>query len=305
MKLDFTCYIVGAQKAGTTSLYNWLAQHPDVFAPAEAKDFPLFSGDDGGFAQRFSRMQRLYTQSAVRDRRVALGSEANLVFSPRGIQRLAEAAPQCRVVFLVRRPDERCFSAWRYARERGLDNRSFADAIGEELSGQTYCATSYEGRQMNYLDHSRYAGQLEALKSHFSESNILLLPFEIMRDTPAKIMELVCEFLDLKQEVTWDFRASNKTTSGSRSKALNSVLYRERKNMVFALLRFIMSAALRAKIRERLVAWNRSGAVAEWSAPAPEVMQRVRSALADDVRLHEETLANIGARLRDRSFVLK
>jgi len=37
--------IIGIQKAGTTSFYDWLGQHPDIYAPVKAKDFHFFSND--------------------------------------------------------------------------------------------------------------------------------------------------------------------------------------------------------------------------------------------------------------------
>ena len=292
-------HIVGAQKAGTTSLYDWLAQHPDVFAPAEAKDFPIFSGDDEDFEKRLTRTRRIFAQNPSEDKRVRVGAEANLVFSRRGIERLAHHVPECRVIFLIRSPDHRSFSAWRYARERGLDERSFAKAINAEISGETFPVDSYEGRQMNYLDHSRYTKQLAKLKAHFPEENILVLPFEIMRDSPERVMILICKFLGIKRDVTFDFRAANVTRSANRSKALNSVLHRKRNARIFATLRYLLPSAMRANIRERLIAWNRSAAVAETPDPAPEVMRRLRDTLADDVSLHEQIMANVSERVLD------
>ena len=299
----FQSYIVGVQKAGTTSLYDWLAQHPDVLAPVEAKDFPTFSGDEEDFEKRLARMRRLYAQDPDEDQRIRLGAEANLVFSPHGIERLANHVPECRIIFLIRRPEDRCFSAWRYARERGLDERSFAKAIEAEISGDTFPADSYEGRQMNYLDHSRYADQLAKLKAHFPAENLLVLPFELMRDAPERIMVLICDFLGIKRHATVDFRAANVTSSASRSKVLNSVLHRKRNARIFAMVRCLLPSALRANIRERLIEWNRSVAVAEHPDPAPEIMRRLHAILADDVRLHEQIMADVSERVHASRFL--
>jgi len=298
-------YIVGAQKAGTTSLYNWLGQHPDVTAPVAAKDFPLFSGDYGGFEQRLSRMRSMYAQKVLDGGCVALGAEANLVFSERGIELLAAEAPECRIIFVIRRPDTRCFSAWRYARERGLEDRSFAEAINDEILGKVYSAESYEGRQKNYLEHSRYVDQLAELQAHFSEERILLLPFERMRETPEGIMALVCEFLDLTPGFVWDFRALNKTAGRGRSSILNKILYRDRESAIFTMLRCVTPATLRTRVREWAVRWNRVDVDAERIDPDPETMHRLSIALADEVRLHELTIDRVDAWLRARGVAPK
>jgi len=38
-------YIVGAQKSGTTTLFDWMAQHPDIYADLMGKDYPYFSNE--------------------------------------------------------------------------------------------------------------------------------------------------------------------------------------------------------------------------------------------------------------------
>ncbi len=38
-------HIIGVQKAATTSLHHWLGQHPDIYAPLAAKDYPFFAND--------------------------------------------------------------------------------------------------------------------------------------------------------------------------------------------------------------------------------------------------------------------
>jgi len=42
-ELWINAFLIGAQKAGTTSLYEWLGQHPDVYAPEELKDYHFFT----------------------------------------------------------------------------------------------------------------------------------------------------------------------------------------------------------------------------------------------------------------------
>ena len=38
-------FLIGAQKAGTTSLYDWLSQHPEVSAPSAIKDYHFFTNE--------------------------------------------------------------------------------------------------------------------------------------------------------------------------------------------------------------------------------------------------------------------
>src|SRR4051812_37418065 len=43
MEKKINCFLIGVQKAGTSSFYNWISQHPEIEAPEEMKDFHFFT----------------------------------------------------------------------------------------------------------------------------------------------------------------------------------------------------------------------------------------------------------------------
>lgn len=295
-------YIVGAQKAGTTSLYYWLSQHTEVFAPAELKDFPLFSGDDARFERRMKRARKLYQSREAQACKVRLGAEANLVFSKMGVRRLGAAFPDCKILFLIRRPDERCFSAWRYARERGLEERNFAEAINQELMGQQFSRDSREGRQMNYIQHSLYTTQLSELRQHFGDKKIKVLPFEFLKEHPDAFMELVSTHLGLQSEFSWSYHTENRTTGGSKSKLLSKLLYGTPTGAPFALMRLLIPSAVRARLRARLVSWNRNVEGSDPAQPNEHTLRRIRSVLLDDTLFHEEIMRDVKSHVKRTSL---
>ena len=114
-KLEFL--IAGAQKAGTSTLADLLAQHPGVFF-TRPKEIPYFLYDhiyDRGvrwFEQHFAR--------ACPHQRVGSAS-AHLASSPKAVARLYQYNSSTKLVLMLRNPVDRAYSAFWYARRLGLE----------------------------------------------------------------------------------------------------------------------------------------------------------------------------------------
>ena len=52
-------FIIGAQKAGTTSVYDWLGQHPQIEAPQHIKDYHFFT-DKALFKKGIKHLEKQY-----------------------------------------------------------------------------------------------------------------------------------------------------------------------------------------------------------------------------------------------------
>lgn len=285
-------YIVGAQKAGTTSLFKWLSQHPQIFGPEEIKDFPLFSGDEKLFSKRLERAKALYGKHPGGTDHLYLAADANLSQSEHGIERLAAYCPHCTIIFLLRRPDERCFSAWKYAVERGLEKRSFFETIEAEISGDQLSPLSYKGRQMNYLEHTRYASQLRRLEANFPRQNIHLIPFEILTRQGQATMRHIASLLGIDPDFSWNLEPQNQTTKGHRSRVLSHMLYREKNGVMFEVLRKLIPWSTRAKVRRLLISWNRKNKarLQQFEKPSNTENEIISEHLQEDFVLYEQVL---------------
>lgn len=284
-------YIVGAQKAGTSALYNWLGQHEDIFAPSKFKDFPLFSGSEENYSAALMRADKVYCSKTAKRHALRIGADANLISHPKAVKRLKDNNNQTRVIFLIREPSERCFSAWRYARERNIEVRSFSEAIEQELRGEFLPLDSYKGRQMNYLLHSRYLDQLKVIGECFPPEQILLLPFDRLREAPAALMDECTDFLGVQRKAGWQFDVVNQTVTGSRSKFLSEILYTEKNTTVFKLARKLAPWGVRAWIRRRLLVWNRTASIGPITQRIDAITaNKIRQSLSKESLLHSQLL---------------
>lgn len=182
-----TFLIIGAMKAGTTSLYHYLRDHPQVFLP-ETKEIMFFDQRHnwhrgvGWYAAQF--------QGAPRDA-IALG-EASTSYTKFPIvkdapERIATTLPDVRLVYLLRHPVERIRSHYLYNLARGTEWRTIADAVQQEPL---------------YLDISRYAMQLERYLAHVDRERLLLLDSRELRDDRTETLRRVFGFLGVEETYT-------------------------------------------------------------------------------------------------------
>ncbi len=248
-------FIAGVQKCGTTSLFDWLALQPDIYGTIEAKDYPYFSSPQNFTTQtqRFAAMFR-----APAGTRHRLGADANAAYAPGGIERMHAVIPDATIILMLREPASRCLSAWRFARERGLEDRAFDTAIRAELAGESYPPDSAAGLQMNYLGHSTYGGALSELRRLYSEQQLIVLIYEeFFADPDANLAALLAQ-LGITAAKALPITNTNRTGSGSRSTYINRILYRrDQRGVLIRAAAGLLSPRLRATIRRKLRELNR------------------------------------------------
>jgi hypothetical protein len=162
-----TFIVIGAMKAGTTSLWSYLDAHPDVFMcyPKEPDYF--------GVNRNTHRGREWYEGLFADSTRFVARGEASTSYSKSPLvarvpEAIASAVPDIRLVYLIRNPLERIRSQFAHEVDRNHHRRSvrLADAIKE---------------RPDYLDNSRYGMQLRRYLEHFDRSSILVLSADTMR----------------------------------------------------------------------------------------------------------------------------
>lgn len=192
--------ILGAQKSGTSSLHQYLLQHPDVIAPLrkEVHYFDLaFDRGEAWYRAHFGR---------VGEAGLNLDSSPYYLFHPAVPRRLAALLPQARFIVLLRNPVRRAYSHYWHERHRGREPLSFEDALAaeparidaahEQLAAGTI-DRSRAHQAFSYLARGRYAEQLERWFGHFPRERFLILRFESLAQEPLQTLNEACAFLGL------------------------------------------------------------------------------------------------------------
>ncbi|HVX68364.1 MAG TPA: sulfotransferase [Mycobacteriales bacterium] len=174
-------FVIGAQKAGTSTLHRLLRQHPEVYM-CDPKEPDFFAAD-----QEWARGAEWYAALfAAAGDAVAVG-EASTTYAMyphygEVVHRLTAAVAEPRLVYILREPLARMRSAYRHGLAGGTETRP----IGEALTADP-----------RYLLTSSYALQLERWLRRVPRERILLLSLEQLRDTPEAVMSRLFGFLGI------------------------------------------------------------------------------------------------------------
>jgi hypothetical protein len=203
--------IIGAQRAGTTSLHRYLIQHPGVRTTLRTKGVHFFdTGYARGMSWYASRFPTKLTAWYIARRHgVELRTgEASpyYLFHPLVPDRVAEHLPQVKLIALLRDPVQRAYSHYQHEVARGFERLPFEEAIDAEparLAGETErmaaepLYNSFEHQHHSYLARGCYAEQLDRWRARFDDQQLLVLSSERFFREPEAIFARVLDFLEL------------------------------------------------------------------------------------------------------------
>jgi hypothetical protein len=209
--------IIGAQKAGTTSLFTWLAQHPDV-QPSRPKEVHFFDNNFG------SGVAWYRSHFGIGRRSVILEASPYYLFHPAVPARVRLTLPDARLIVILRDPVDRAYSHYHHSVRHGREPLSFEDALAAERerlgtsdrdleTGR--CGHSYNHQHYSYAARSLYAPQVERWLSCFPEQRFLFLDFQRLGDSPGEALSEVCRFLKIQDFSPKDVRPRNLGSYGS------------------------------------------------------------------------------------------
>jgi len=204
--------IVGAQKAGTTSLLDLLCQHPGVGAPVR-KEVHFFDHE-------FDRGPDWYRAHFPRARAATVSGEATpyYLFHPLAPRRAAELVPDAHLIVLLRDPIDRAFSQHNHERVLGFEQLDFEAALAAEaarLGGEEERLIAEPGyrsfahQHHSYLERGRYAGQLERWLECYPRERVLVLSAEDLFADPVSTAAEAQVFLGLERLAPADTAAKN------------------------------------------------------------------------------------------------
>lgn len=219
MERKINTILIGAQKAGSSSLYQWIGQHPDVSAPESLKDVHYFTNDEL-YNQGTTFFDKFYP-SKIKEK-IILHGAVNYILFDKCAERLHRYDPNLKLILILRNPVNRAFSAYTYFKKQQHEKRSFKDALKQE---QEIPYTTYKDvSNLTYLEHGFYFKQLQHFIKYFDLENIHIVFYEeLMADKKNKCAQIF-KFLGVEIDFIPDFIHKNKTGS-VRSGKLNNILF--------------------------------------------------------------------------------
>lgn len=201
--------VIGAQRAGTTSLFAGLCDHPQVLAPRQKELHRLDQKNRSAWNARVGMPtnRRIREASQSLGRRAITGEATPMyLFHPDVPERAARLHPDAKLIVTLRHPSRRAWSHYKHSVRLGLETESFSRALALEedrLAGddrRTHRGgpeTLWPLRDWSYAARGRYTEQLECWLRYFPQEQLLVVFFEdLVSDTEAQLAAIQ-RFLDL------------------------------------------------------------------------------------------------------------
>jgi hypothetical protein len=264
--------VIGAQKAGTTSIYRVLSQHPEV-QMASQEEVSFFN-----IASRFQKGLSFYS-SHFNDAEAGkvLGEVSPLYLCyEKSPVRIAEVLPEVKLIASLRNPVDRAFSAWRMQVTKGSETRSFSEAVREEPI---------------YIENGRYYQQLSRYFDLFPSEQILVLPFDVLTSYPATFYGELFKFIGVKVDGVdaGIFDVIPNVGGEPKSTVVTSMLnvgYRTREAIRRTRFRWLVDDTwidrYSRRSRNKVASWNRKPTTQRLK-PDRETSEFIIEVLSDDV----------------------
>ncbi len=203
--------LVGAPRCGTTALFQYLGQHPDIYLP-RGKELHYFSyeylkenskgpGDDSVLAALPATFQeyKAYYVDIEKERAIGEISPSYLYWSDSSERILAELG-RVKIIITLRDPVDRAFSQYMHLVSTFRETLGFYDALMEEQHRKHL----HWGDIWWYAEHSLYTDKVEKYISVFGTNNVKVIIFEDFIHDKSKALRDLFEFLEVDTDFICD-----------------------------------------------------------------------------------------------------
>jgi hypothetical protein len=186
--------IAGVQKGGTTALFDYLGDYPDI-ALAQFKELHFFDDDRRDWGRPdYADYHARFPEPAGRP----CGEATPIyVYWPNCLERIAAYNPAMKLIVVLRDPIQRAWSHWRMEYARGVETHPFARCIREGRQRLFDSEPWGHHREYSYVERGFYGEQLERLYALFPRPQVLVLTSDHLRADPAVALAKVRGFLGL------------------------------------------------------------------------------------------------------------
>jgi hypothetical protein len=244
--------IIGAQKAGTTSLKNYLGQHP-ALATHPHKEFSFFF-DASEYEKGFENACKRYFEQDHGDH-LLIAKNAGLYVNEQGLSRLRDHNPDCSLVIILRNPVQRSYSSFLMETNYGSIREPFTimEAVAQK-------ADITDWRYEFLIGMSIYADHLNLVYRYFPKEQVRIVRYEDLDSRPVEVCRDIFHWMNVDEsfvpETSIRHNATLVTRSHTYSRFIKRLLHNE--NPVKKIARRILPGKSDYKMGEILRNINKS-----------------------------------------------
>jgi hypothetical protein len=248
--------IVGAQKSGTTSLYSYLNQHPQIYMSPVKEPFFFIShflklphrgiGDHVSNVIEDSKKYEALFSDVRNETKIGEASAIYLYHYRNAIPRIHAILGDIKIVIILRNPVDRAYSAYMHLIRDDREYLSFEDGLKEEAQriACNWCSL------WHYTDIGFYYKQVKAYMKNFSQVKVLL--FDDLKEAPLKLLKNLYNFLDVDSSFTPnDLGVRYQITGIPKYRFVYNIL--RKPNFMKSAIKPFISEEKRMSIREKII----------------------------------------------------
>ena len=218
MEKKIDVMIIGAQKAGTTSLLRYLGEHPECISHQQ-KEFSYFTdineykeGIHSSFCKYFPKSENCSNKKIV-------CKNASLYADEKALIRLKENNPDCKLILSFRNPVERTYSSYLMEKNYGSVQFEFSELpnlINKHQDNDESWGFSF------FINYGLYAQYLKIIYKHFPKEQVHIVLYRDIKKNSIEVCHKLFQFLKISTDFTPDTSIRyNETKKSISSKYAN------------------------------------------------------------------------------------
>ena len=214
-------FIVGQTKSGTTSLKQYLSQHPDIFIIHEGKGYFGFEPTEISKDEYFSLFKEAKNEKRVGEKCT------DYLSSPNTAKKIKENFPDAKIIMILRNPIDMMYAL--HSTQLFTETMEDIEDFGEAIKAEKW--RKEENRKnpgkwhphMFYTDIGKYSIQVKRYFEQFGKENVKVIILDDMKKDMKGIFKEVLDFLEVDSDFIPEFKIFNEHRE-YRSRSLQSAM---------------------------------------------------------------------------------
>lgn len=246
--------IIGAQKAGTTALKNYLNEHPQIIGHPQT-EFSFLKNDEEyskGFDYAFATY---FNSTNDHESKKFIAKYVSVYYEEELLSRLAKHNPACKLVFIVREPVSRAYSAYCMEQFNGWLKRDSHEMI-EAINKKDYNDTMYR----LFIKMGLYDEHIQLIYKYFPKDQVKIVLYEQFNKDSLKICKEIFEWMGIDATYSPNVEKKYNETKTSKSDKLTKLItaLRNKNNKLKIVAKKILPYSLFTKIGNTIIEYNKS-----------------------------------------------
>ena len=247
--------IIGAAKAGTTALHEYLQQHPQIYmTPTKETNFFAFEGQEIDFQGRGDEALKEFSitdlatyqaQFSGVTNEVAIGEACpSYLYLPQAAAKIHKYIPETRLIVILRNPIERAYANFLHVIR---DDRELHQDFALALADETKRIKANWEWFWHYKQLGFYTKQLNRYYELFPQEQIKVYLYEDLKERPVELLQDIFDFIRVDPDFIPDMASRPNKSGVPKNKLIHQILTKP--NPLKTLLKPLFPAKLRQKIQ--------------------------------------------------------